>query len=84
MPTSSRPTACCVSATRDETRHSPAPADQADPSPPRHDRPLIRDLGVPTLPGRLAALRQLVLQAPTPIVAQILFGAADRRAPTPP
>jgi hypothetical protein len=31
--------------------------------------PLIRDLGVP---GRLAALRQLVLQAPAPVVAQAL------------
>ena len=34
--------------------------------------PLIRALGVPTLPGRLAALRQLVLQAPAPVVAQAL------------
>ena len=34
--------------------------------------PLIRDLGVPTVPGRLAALRQLVLQAPAPVVAQAL------------
>ena len=33
---------------------------------------LIRDLGVPTVPGRLAALRQLVLQAPAPVVAQAL------------
>ncbi|MFI1996862.1 hypothetical protein [Actinoplanes sp. NPDC020271] len=34
--------------------------------------PLIRDLGVPTVPGRLAALHQLVLQAPAPVVAQAL------------
>lgn len=32
--------------------------------------PLIRDLGITTVPGRLAALRQLVLQAPAPVVAQ--------------
>ncbi|MFG3715527.1 hypothetical protein [Micromonospora sp. NPDC047730] len=30
--------------------------------------PLIRDLGIPTVPGRLAALRQLILQ----VVAQAL------------
>jgi len=34
--------------------------------------PLIRDLGVPTVSGRLAALHQLVLQAPAPVVAQAL------------
>ncbi|MFG1953450.1 hypothetical protein [Micromonospora sp. NPDC048830] len=34
--------------------------------------PLIRDLGIPTVPGRLAAPRQLVLQAPAPVVAQAL------------
>lgn len=34
--------------------------------------PLVRDLGVPTVPGRLAALHQLVLQAPAPVVAQAL------------
>ncbi|MEH1017886.1 hypothetical protein V6U90_33115 [Micromonospora sp. CPCC 206060] len=34
--------------------------------------PLIRDLGVPTVPGRLAALHQLVLQSPAPVVAQAL------------
>jgi hypothetical protein len=33
---------------------------------------LIRDLGVPALAGRTAALRQLVLQAPAPVVAQAL------------
>jgi integrase len=34
--------------------------------------PLIRDLGVPTVPGRVAALHQLVLQAPAPVIAQAL------------
>jgi len=33
---------------------------------------LIRDLGIPGLAGRTAALRQLVLQAPAPVVAQAL------------
>lgn len=33
---------------------------------------LVRDLGIPALAGRTAALRQLVLQAPAPIVAQAL------------
>jgi hypothetical protein len=33
---------------------------------------LIRDLGVPTVTARTAALRQLVLQAPVPVVAQSL------------
>lgn len=33
---------------------------------------LIRDLGIPALAGRTAALRQLVLQAPAPVVAQAL------------
>ncbi|QGL47156.1 hypothetical protein GCE86_08905 [Micromonospora terminaliae] len=44
------------------------------PTPrPRHNRPLIRGLGVPTLPGRLAALRRLLLQAPAPIVVAALL-----------
>jgi hypothetical protein len=33
---------------------------------------LVRDLGIPGLAGRTAALRQLVLQAPAPVVAQAL------------
>jgi integrase len=33
---------------------------------------LVRDLGVPGLASRTAALRQLVLQAPAPVVAQAL------------
>jgi hypothetical protein len=33
---------------------------------------LIRDLGVPTVTARTAALRQLVLQTPAPVVAQSL------------
>ena len=37
-----------------------------------HLAELIRDLGVPALAGRTAALRQLVLQAPAPVVAQAL------------
>ena len=34
--------------------------------------PLVRDLGIPARAGRTAALRQLVLQAPAPVVAQAL------------
>jgi len=34
--------------------------------------PLIRELGVPTGAGRAAALRQLVLQAPAPVIAKAL------------
>jgi len=37
-----------------------------------HLAELIRDLGIPALVGRTAALRQLVLQAPAPVVAQAL------------
>jgi hypothetical protein len=33
---------------------------------------LVRDLGIPALAGRTAALRQLVLQAPAPVIAQAL------------
>jgi hypothetical protein len=33
---------------------------------------LVRDLGIPARAGRPAALRQLVLQAPAPVVAQAL------------
>jgi hypothetical protein len=33
---------------------------------------LVRDLGVPAVAGRTAALRQLVLQAPAPVVARAL------------
>jgi hypothetical protein len=33
---------------------------------------LVRDLGIPALAGRTAALRQLVLQVPAPVVAQAL------------
>jgi hypothetical protein len=34
--------------------------------------PLIRDLGIPAGAGRAAALRQLVLQAPAPVIAKAL------------
>jgi len=37
-----------------------------------HLAELVRDLGVPALAGRTAALRQLVLQVPAPVVAQAL------------
>ena len=37
-----------------------------------HLRQLVRDLGIPALAGRTAALRQLVLQVPAPVVAQAL------------
>jgi len=37
-----------------------------------HLTQLVRDLGIPALAGRTAALRQLVLQAPAPVVAQAL------------
>jgi hypothetical protein len=37
-----------------------------------HLSQLVRDLGIPALAGRTAALRQLVLQIPAPVVAQAL------------
>jgi hypothetical protein len=37
-----------------------------------HLAELVRDLGIPALAGRTAALRQLVLQVPAPVVAQAL------------
>jgi hypothetical protein len=37
-----------------------------------HLAELVRELGVPALAGRTAALRQLVLQVPAPVVAQAL------------
>jgi hypothetical protein len=37
-----------------------------------HLSQLVRDLGMPALAGRTAALRQLVLQVPAPVVAQAL------------
>ena len=37
-----------------------------------HLSELVRNLGIPALAGRTAALRQLVLQAPAPVVAQAL------------
>ena len=37
-----------------------------------HLSQLVRDLGVPALAGRTAALRQLVLQVPAPVAAQAL------------
>jgi hypothetical protein len=37
-----------------------------------HLSELVRDLGVLALAGRTAALRQLVLQVPAPVVAQVL------------
>jgi hypothetical protein len=37
-----------------------------------HLSQLVRDLGIPALAGRTAALRQLVLQVPAPVVAQAL------------
>jgi hypothetical protein len=42
-----------------------------DAGPASHLSELVRDLGVPALAGRTAALRQLVLQVPAP-VAQAL------------
>jgi hypothetical protein len=43
-----------------------------DAGPASHLSELVRDLGVPALAGRTAALRQLVLQVPAPVVAQAL------------
>ncbi|MCO1593609.1 hypothetical protein M8C17_00315 [Micromonospora sp. RHAY321] len=40
-----------------------------------------RDLGIPTVPSRLAALRQLVLQAPAPVIAQALGSPHHPTAP---
>jgi hypothetical protein len=37
-----------------------------------HLAELVRNLGIPAVAGRTAALRQLVLQAPAPVVAQAL------------
>ena len=37
-----------------------------------HLSQLVRDLGIPALAGRTAALRQLVLQVPAPVIAQAL------------
>jgi hypothetical protein len=37
-----------------------------------HLSQLVRDLGIPALAGRTAALLQLVLQVPAPVVAQAL------------
>jgi hypothetical protein len=49
------------------------PGRRADqPLTPDTIAPLIREIGIPTVAGRLAALRQLVLQAPAPVVAQAL------------
>ncbi|MER6526170.1 hypothetical protein [Streptomyces sp. NPDC001508] len=42
------------------------------PMDPGTIRDALREAGVPALGGRIAALRQLVLQAPTPVVAGIL------------
>ncbi|HBH58846.1 MAG TPA: hypothetical protein DDY41_12060, partial [Arthrobacter bacterium] len=35
-------------------------------------RDLLQEIGVPAQPGRTAAIRQLVLQTPPPVVAQAL------------
>lgn len=42
------------------------------PMTPEALAPRLRHLGFPTRPGRTAAIRQLVLQAPAPVIARIL------------
>ncbi|MFI1735767.1 hypothetical protein ACH40E_42580 [Streptomyces acidicola] len=41
---------------------------------PEATAPRLRQLGIPTRPGRTAAIRQLVLQAPAPVIARMLGG----------
>jgi len=41
----------------------------------------IRNMGLPTILGRTAALRQLVLQAPAPVVAGMLVARRDAIPP---
>ncbi|MFG3261610.1 hypothetical protein [Streptomyces bobili] len=42
------------------------------PMTPEAMAPRLRNLGFPTRPGRTAAIRQLVLQAPAPVIARML------------
>ena len=42
------------------------------PMTPEALAPRLRHLGFPTRPGRTAAIRQLVLQAPAPVIARML------------
>lgn len=42
------------------------------PMTPEAMAPRLRQLGFPTRPGRTAAIRQLVLQAPAPVIARML------------
>ena len=42
------------------------------PMTPEAMAPRLRRLGFPTRPGRTAAIRQLVLQAPAPVIARML------------
>ncbi|MGW5126965.1 hypothetical protein ACWEQ7_23555 [Streptomyces sp. NPDC004069] len=42
------------------------------PVAPEAMAPRLRQLGFPTRPGRTAAIRQLVLQAPAPVIARML------------
>ncbi|MFF0813326.1 hypothetical protein [Streptomyces albogriseolus] len=42
------------------------------PMTPEALAPRLRQLGFPTRPGRTAAIRQLVLQAPAPVIARML------------
>lgn len=42
------------------------------PMTPEAMAPRLRHLGFPTRPGRTAAIRQLVLQAPAPVIARML------------
>lgn len=59
----------------------PSPAKERSPIPPSTQitwpvmkslAALVRDLGIPGASVRAAALRQLVLQAPAPVIAQAL------------
>ncbi|GHE13316.1 hypothetical protein GCM10010339_79850 [Streptomyces alanosinicus] len=42
------------------------------PMTPEALAPRLRNLGFPTRPGRTVAIRQLVLQAPAPVIARML------------
>ncbi|MBK3595227.1 MULTISPECIES: hypothetical protein [Streptomyces] len=42
------------------------------PMTPEAMAPRLRQLGFPTRPGRTAAIRQLVLQTPAPVIARML------------
>jgi hypothetical protein len=50
------------------------------PMTPEAMAPRLRQLGFPTRPGRTAAIRHLVLQAPAPVIARMLGYNDDHTA----